>query len=146
MARGQLTEKDILPFPTEFTISLTPDQISSASDKLNSLMQSLDVKWVYNNNAQSGLCFAKDNVWSRSARRKRRKLEMTEDIRAAVMNGKDEEEGEEEEPKLVVRISLATEKAQLVIRWLQGDDSVLFESFCGRVKREITIDVKAASS
>lgn len=64
----------------------------------------------------------------------------------------DEDEDEEPEPALVARISLspsplslsssggrlASGKTRVHIRHLQGHDSILFESFCGWIKRKIS--------
>ena len=53
-----------------------------------------------------------------------------------------DEDVEDHEPALAIKIIIqASKEAQYTvsvnIRWLIGRDSVLFESFCGMVKREI---------
>jgi len=69
-------DKAVLPFPTEFLIALSPstprDDIVAAVQKE---LSALAVQWIYDAGTFSGLCFANENVWSRSARRKRRKVD-----------------------------------------------------------------------
>ena len=78
----------------------------------------------------TGVGFAKGNVWSRAARRKQ-KPENLPDVESV---------GEEEEAALGFKIQLQGQKdgTQVSVRWLQGLDSVLFESFCGMLKRQMT--------
>ncbi len=57
----------------------------------------------------------------------------------------DDEEEEEEEAALGFKIEILSlekenegeEGTEVRIRWLKGRDSVLFESFCGMVKRKL---------
>ena len=77
---------------------------------------------------QSAIGFVHKNVWSRAARRE------------AAKRGKiDEELGE---PAMGFKITMrdtgdSKGKMEVVIRWLMGDDSVLFESLCGMLKRKL---------
>jgi len=78
VARRNMSSRDkaILPFPTEFII---PFGASTPRDTITTVVQkelsSLAVQWLFHAESHSGLCFAAENVWSRSARRKRRKLD-----------------------------------------------------------------------
>lgn len=96
-------------------------------------MQQLDMQWRYRPELSEGVGFAKANVWSRAARRKREQANKA---------GADEmEEGELEEPALAVKISIRLPRKGAItttVRWLQGRDSVLFESFCGMLKRQLS--------
>lgn len=50
------------------------------------------------------------------------------------------EEGEDDEPALGFKIQLkggSDGGVEVLVRWLQGRDSVLFESFCGMLKRQL---------
>lgn len=83
----------------------------------------------------TGVGFAKQNVWSRAARRRQR----NEDS-----HGKDtvEDNGSDsDEAALGFSIQAKQRKsaghAEVVTRWLKGNDAVLFESFCGMLKRQI---------
>ena len=54
----------------------------------------------------------------------------------------DQEDQEDHEPALAAKITVSSSKEAhhtvvVNIRWLIGRDTVLFESFCGMVKREI---------
>ena len=53
----------------------------------------------------------------------------------------DEEENDDEDPVLGFKIRLQGiihEGYAIHVRWLLGHDSVLFESFCGMLKRRMT--------
>lgn len=94
------------------------------------------------------------DVWSRKARRRR----MVKGGSDSVMNDAEpetepesEEEDEEKEPKFVFKITCSTPTSSqsnltsdaaasstlITIRWLQGHDAGIFESFCGWVRRRI---------
>ena len=92
----------------------------------------------------------KGDCWSRKARRKKERKskggdEVMDDADASELANEHGENNEEEnEPELVFKISLTRKTASrgeevgvVNIRWLQGQDSVLFESFCGWLKRKI---------
>ena len=112
------------------------------------------------------LAYAKSNVWSRAARRAREKTDKnqkakrhanenaksdkdksTEDEDPAVDPDRgdyeDEDEDDDEDPALaiIIRIEGASgndEGHAIHVRWLRGSDSVLFESFRGMLKRQMT--------
>lgn len=96
-------------------------------------MTSLDLRWIWNESQQSGLAFAHGNVWSRFARRKRQRVEACTEgdpCPAEAKYGRDVGEG----VALGVRISLLP-TCEVQTRWLKGADVVLYESFCGMLKR-----------
>jgi 23S rRNA (adenine1618-N6)-methyltransferase len=78
-----------------------------------------------------GVGFAPENVWSRQYRRK------------AKLSGTHEKpEIEERKAALGFKMQLKMEPVEdkivrVVVRWLKGTDSVLFESFCGMIKRKL---------
>lgn len=85
------------------------------------------------------------NVWSRSFRRRKQQKgniggkDQGDDIAAGA------EEIDDEEATLGFGVQLRYDNASrdnvvVVIRWLKGNDSVLFESFCGMLKR--TLDMR----
>ena len=94
-------------------------------------MGDLDVQWQFRQSISTGIGNAKRNVWSRAARRIRKVHEEA---------SKDSSEEDDEEPALGFKIEiLAANIGHVVrIRWLQGKDSVLFESFYGMLKRQVT--------
>ena len=117
------------------------------------------------------LAYAKSNVWSRAARRAREKADneqkakthTNDDAKSAKANSsegedpavdpehgdyKDEDEYDDEDAALgiIIRIEGFSGKGQehpIHLRWLWGKDSVLFESFCGMLKRQMTTWTKA---
>ena len=94
-----------------------------------------------------------ENVWSRAARRRRQKPQNQQQkqegdpIKPPEMGSpnEDDDDDDEEPPAMVFKLILLGETTEeeenpnvdITIRWMQGNDSVLFESFCGMVKREM---------
>ena len=83
-----------------------------------------------------GVGFAKGNVWSRASRRKQEQNSTNSTDMDHAMN-----EDEDGEAALGFRIRLEGHDgdAKVMVRWLQGRDSVLFESFCGMLKRQLKV-------
>jgi 23S rRNA (adenine1618-N6)-methyltransferase len=82
----------------------------------------------------TGHGFAMRNVWSRQARRRKKRGRLEEEP-------DEQEEIDEDEAALGIRVLLRQSKqeksAEIVIRWLKGNDEVLFESFCGMLHRKL---------
>ncbi|KAL8953443.1 MAG: hypothetical protein Q9183_007328 [Haloplaca sp. 2 TL-2023] len=137
---GTGVPKHLLPFPTEFSFRLTPKMgIDAAAERLNEIMEGLELQWQYRSALATGVGFAKGNVWSRAARRKQLREGQTA---GSNQDSEDSEAGEEEEePALGTKISLTLRKegggTEVMVRWLVGRESVLFESFCGMLRREM---------
>ena len=123
--------------------------------------------WRRRGEAKEGVGFAGGNVWSRAARRGRgRRGERGSGVGGngeggggSVGNGEEEEEDEEktddddddddeeEEAALGFKIQIREveggageqeqERVEVLVRWLQGHESVLWESFCGWLKRKL---------
>lgn len=142
MARGLGSlARHLLPFPPEFVVVVPAEGREVVAGVVEETMGELDVRWQYRRAVFTGVGFAAKNVWSRSARRERR-----------ILGGKTEsgddsmDESEDEEPALGFRVQLkdgakSNENVEgsvvVEIRWLVGHDSVLFESFCGMLKRTL---------
>ena len=122
--------KHLLPFPCEYHFSVPH---SSPAERLNTIMSKLDLQWQYQPSLSTGIGYTKSNVWSRAARRNQRNI-----IDEAVKTKSDNED-EDEHAIFGFRIQLQCEEGGQVIqvRWLQGKDSVLFESLCGMLKRQM---------
>lgn len=78
----------------------------------------------------TGLGFCDKAVWSRAARRQ------------AVKHGSAGANDEEEDMAFGFKIYISDNAggvggSRATIRWLKGHDSVLFESFCGMLKRSV---------
>ena len=123
-------EKRLLPFPSEFAFDVKDvGSIGDLGDRLDREIRGLGVRWRWRPSTRQGLAMAGRDVWSRKARRRKTKDAMEED--------EDEDQG----PALVLKVALAPVEGRNAVttnvRWLQGNDSVLFESFCGWLKRKI---------
>ena len=131
MARG-LTgfPKHLLPFPAEYTFDITNASIDDLSDKLDTEISALAIQWNWRKNLGTGVGFGMENVWSRQARRK---MQAT----GAAQKG----DIDEHEAALGFKVQVKQEgidrRVRVLIRWLKGTDSVLFESFCGMLKRKL---------
>lgn len=121
---------------------------SAIVDRINSTLDSLELTWNWNQSSCSGIGFSVGNVWSRQARRQRRfHREQRDDGREQERtDDTGEHEGPKQEPldadsaALVFRIAVVVPvgcPTEVRVRWLAGEDSVLFESFCGMVKRAV---------
>ena len=94
----------------------------------------------------TGLAQAKENVWSRSARRKRKRVNDGDDMAKSDTSGrdtamKDADQGEEsddaEEDQVALAVKIHVKDGGVDVRWLRGLDAVVFESFCGMLKRAV---------
>ena len=103
---------------------------------MSETLLSLDVKFRYRPILATGLGFADGNVWSRAARRRKQQLRHDSKNKAA-----SDSESDDSESAFGFKVQLRSgEKGsvEVSVRWIQGRDSVLFESFCGMLKRELT--------
>ncbi|KAL3427208.1 hypothetical protein PVAG01_00717 [Phlyctema vagabunda] len=124
--------KQLLPFPPEYCISLPAGaNLEKASRVVNKTLSALPLKWMWRSTIAAGLGFTDRNVWSRAARRQSRD-----------QNTSDKMDDDELEMSLGFKIQIVEEKSanklepKVIIRWLKGNDAVLFESFCGMLKRK----------
>lgn len=77
---------------------------------------------------QTGVGFSQKAVWSRAFRRQSERLSNT-----VAEDDEDVSFGFKIHLEQVIEFA----KTTVTIRWLKGHDSVLFESFCGMVKRKL---------
>lgn len=151
-------EKKFLPVSTEFEFGIlgSADQVSA---KIAEEVGKLDLKWRFQQPQRIGMLLSQaGDVWSRKARRKKQNLnvnvnqeknkdedlEMKDHDEADDGESQDEDEDEAEvEPGLVAKISVLegaqknAQETRVQIRWLQGREAVVFESFCGWLKRKL---------
>jgi 23S rRNA (adenine1618-N6)-methyltransferase len=129
-AEGPGVEKKWLPFPSEFGFDVQRGDggLEEVGEQINCEVEALDLKWQWKKAIAQGLGMAERDVWSRKARRRKG------DVTADAMD-------EDGEAALVFKISLSQNAGDggvsVNVRWLQGKDSVLFESFCGWLKRKV---------
>ncbi|KAI4115760.1 MAG: hypothetical protein LQ338_007815 [Usnochroma carphineum] len=139
VARGVSSSipKHLLPFPSQFCFEIAGFSLDDGATRLKSVLQSLDLQWKYKPQVSTAVGFAKANVWSRAARRQQ--MREGEEGR----DGAEEESGGDQEGQLAlgfkVQLLLGKEAKgfKVVVRWLLGRDSVLFESFCGMLRRRM---------
>ncbi|RDW83721.1 DUF890 domain protein [Aspergillus mulundensis] len=128
--------KHLLPFPSEYTFTLSGRSIDDISSAVNAEFSSLHIDWTWHSGLTLGIGFAATNVWSRQYRR----------MMKLSPNAASGSEVDPDTAALGFRVQLAMEPSagetgersvKVLIRWLKGMDSVLFESFCGMVKRKL---------
>ncbi|CAP80305.1 Pc12g06780 [Penicillium rubens Wisconsin 54-1255] len=129
--------KSLLPFPADYTFTLPPGtSIDTATATINAELSSLPWFWTWDQARSAGTGFAAENVWSRSARRKMKLAGEEHAARLKVIP---------DQVALGVRLQIRLVRGQkpeekevkVLVRWAQGTDTVLFESFCGMVKRKL---------
>lgn len=161
-------EKKNLPFPTELQILMhsAVQIIPKTVNKELSTLDNLKFEWLPDSDSFIGISRAGD-VWSRHARRKMKKLgtkstdamnidrpvhSITDNALAAEDSWQQNDHGEEvdRDDSFVFSIHCKTpvserlmdsssdDTAVLTLRWLQGQDSKVFESFHGWLKRRLT--------
>lgn len=144
IARGiPALDKKMLPFPSDFDFHVTDMSKQQIEHAINSEISRLDLKWLPLSVQSGGVGRSVNgDVWSRKARRKKQQHdeEMKDVDNDESSSGSDEEAMSE--PALAFRISVQPEPNEprtshrVSCRWLQGQEAVLFESFCGWLKRK----------
>lgn len=132
----------VMPPATEWTVRVEGEGWA-LGERVDGVLAGLDLKWEWRADELVGVAVARENVWSRSARRKRKFQEMNKQEQEAEKakqgigdEGCEDENGKEKEPvALAVRITCSS--GQVDIRWLRGADFLLWESFCGMLKRSL---------
>ncbi|OJJ72350.1 hypothetical protein ASPBRDRAFT_42038 [Aspergillus brasiliensis CBS 101740] len=133
IARGTTAiPKHLLPFPSEYIFTTQSDSIDEVSTKIDSELSALHIQWLWRKNLATGVGFAMQNVWSRQARRKMQNPDAMAEM------------GEIDETKAALGFKVQVKKdaieekgVKIIVRWLKGRDTVLFESFCGMLKRKV---------
>ena len=131
VARPRIIPRELLPPPTEFALHHLPADDDVVTRSLQSITHRFDLYWDWNQEDLSGICLAKENVWSRAARRKKARTEQGDQRASTNM------EVGGEDVALGVKISKVRGHGEVVIRWLQGSDSMLLETFRGMLNREL---------
>ena len=110
--------------------------VDSCARSISETLIPLGVEFRYRPILATGLGFASGNVWSRAARRRKQQLGQRSANDAP--SGNDSDGGE---PAFGFKVQLSSSdkgSVEILVRWIQGTDSVLFESFCGMLKRQLT--------
>ncbi|KAK0321765.1 hypothetical protein LTR82_007251 [Friedmanniomyces endolithicus] len=132
----------VLPTATAQTIAVRGLSKEAAGEKIDGLVKGLDVKWRWRGETGIGVMEAKENVWSRAARRNRKfarveKGSAAPKQEAGTDESSEEEEEEEEDDVVALAVKITFKEGEVELRWLRGLDYDLFESFCGLTKRAL---------
>ena len=119
----------VLPPITVQTIAVPLMSAKWAGDKVNATLTALDVKWQWRPLIAAGVMAAKENVWSRAARRKKK---------FGGVNDTAEGDDSDEDASVALAVKVMCKEEEVEVRWLRGVDSLVFESFCGMLKRALT--------
>lgn len=127
----------VQPLPTEQTIQAAGKSTDELWDTISKTLSALDLDLEFNAEEKTALGFAKENVWSRAARRKQARANAggSKGVEMEEMQGGADENGEELESPLGFRVTAS--EGSVCTRWLEGMDSRLFESFAGMLNRAI---------
>jgi 23S rRNA (adenine1618-N6)-methyltransferase len=130
VARGQVPQKEILPFPTEMVVSNYGRGKEATAATVDAIMKELALAWMWKPERSAGMALAKRNVWSRAARRKKQR-----DLESGAMDVDSASDDDSEEVALCVKITVKPKNVS--IRWFRGQDHAIFESFCTMIKRTL---------
>jgi 23S rRNA (adenine1618-N6)-methyltransferase len=145
----------VVPMATEWTVSVggagdedAAGSVEELGEKVDAVMKELDIRWQWRASIHTGVAFARENVWSRSARRKRKFQQQQKGEKEA--RGEEEAEGEssssEDEEPVALAVKIVCGPGRVDIRWLRGTDFTLWESFCGMMKRALGAREQAATA
>lgn len=127
-----IVEVDILTFSIE-------EKVANTADLLAQLIGGLDlISWAWDKESLSGIGRARENVWSRAWRRKR-KREEAEDSKEGNKPMDNTDAAHSEICVFSFDVSIVVNKAEAAVRcrWREGHDEAIFTSFCGFVKTRL---------
>lgn len=128
--------KNIFCYSPSSTVHFGGSDAPAVAKHLHDCFSKLRGRSKWKDDGSACLLQTPGDVWSRRARRKQKALEMGGNTAHAPSDQTGlEGDGKEEEERFVVRIDV--EDARIVVNWLFGMDHVLFESFCGFVRRQM---------
>ena len=144
MSRGIASlPKHLLPFPADYNFEIPGRHAGSLEHAVSNISSEFSSFRYFHftwHSKQSCIGYAKEDVWSRKARRKFAREQHDGDTvhdKKALDNGN---------AALGFRIDLslqADRSVDVMVRWIKGADQVLFESFCGMLKRKLTEEAAA---
>lgn len=154
VARGtDAVDKVYLPFPTELDIPLELP-LQTIVERITQAISQLErMEWRWNSKLMVGVGRSLDgNVWSRHARRKQKKSVIDADdeamdtdssrVKAAANTTSKQQDDEDDDTttfgfKILSTSNVSTNACTITVRWLQGNDCVVFESFHGWLRRKL---------
>ncbi|KAL9604158.1 MAG: hypothetical protein Q9219_000746 [cf. Caloplaca sp. 3 TL-2023] len=131
---GGGVERRWLPGKAEMLFEVKGLGVGEVARRVCGVLEGLDeVRWEFRRDGAVGVGFTPGDVWSRAARRKKERDEGA--------GGKETGEVDQKEPALGFKIQLTVGEdggTFVRVRWLVGRENVLFESFCGMLKRRVS--------
>lgn len=132
----------LLPPATMWTVLVPGVPSGELGKTVHGVLCGLELRWQWRPAVLTGVAVARGNVWSRAARRKKkfRQVEASQTVEGDGAENDDEDGSDDDDENavaLAVKIQCVDGKADL--RWLRGDETVLFESFCGMMKRALGV-------
>lgn len=128
LVRGMEVPRGLWGMGTEQSVVVEGER-EVVRERLDGILGGLDVGWRWVEDGW-GVGEARENVWSRAARRKRKRND-----EGQVDGRMDVEKGRSEESRsTALAFKIEIQGQGLNVRWLRGKDPVLFESFCGMLK------------
>ncbi|KAF1811593.1 DUF890 domain protein [Eremomyces bilateralis CBS 781.70] len=124
IARGDGLSKELLPPSTSAQILVRDMPASNLGDAVNQIFADLPLRWIWKASNLKGLALATENVWSRSYRRKMK------------FQGDSTSKSDEDRP-VALAVLVLVHSNQVTVRWMRGEDHVLYESFCGMLRRSL---------
>ena len=121
----------VLPPRTAHTIPTPLMSAAWAGEKVDAALRELDVRWQWRASISTGVMQTKENVWSRAARRKKQ-------FGAKEVSMADPDAESDDEEPVALAVKVVCKEEQVEIRWLRGLEHLLFESFCGMLKRALS--------
>ncbi|USW50081.1 Putative METTL16/RlmF family, S-adenosyl-L-methionine-dependent methyltransferase [Septoria linicola] len=130
---------DVLPMATAKTIRVPFHDTRAAGKKVDGIMKGLEgVEWGWRPLLDAGVMQCKENVWSRAARRQKMFADRAKAALGGSKNGGEEEESDSNaDDGIVLAVKITCKGEEVEVRWLRGNDFVIFESFCGMLQRAL---------
>ncbi|KAH8891790.1 hypothetical protein GQ53DRAFT_137430 [Thozetella sp. PMI_491] len=131
--------KKFLPPVAEVAMLAWPAQkeVGALVDRVNESVGALQlISWQWNQEALRGVGRARENVWSRAWKRKQIfGIDTKNEVSRAEGSGK----GGSEECRLgfAITIRVGREQTTMTLRWVEGHDQPLFDSFGGFLKNKV---------
>jgi len=131
--------KSLLPSPTAAEICKFPTErgVSPVVRRVVETMSSLElISWQWDAEKLQGIGRARENVWARAWRRKKKRQQRLQ-VDDSASAGHQEEAEEVCKLGFLVAVRVARSEATVGVRWLEGHDSGLFESLAGYLKTQL---------
>jgi hypothetical protein len=124
-------ENKYMPFPTNRHIDTSKQNQSKIPALVHTHFSALPLRWSWDAATQVGNGFASEDVWSRKAREKRKKLENEASNMGTVL----EPMSVDDEETAAIGFRVTVTEGAVELRWVKGLDQLLYESLCGNVSR-----------